>query len=155
MCTFTMPCRRRLLQAANGGGGAGEGAAETAVGAEPSVALQDQCGDDAAMVRDDIREDLFSPFKTTKERGTGLGLSTVARIASSHGGVARAEDAPGGGSTFRVRWPRKNDPDIPFSDLKYSQSAAAPATEMVPVQTPAQEPNPAGKVPATLEELLV
>lgn len=58
-------------------------------------------------IAEEIREHLFSPFKTTKERGTGLGLSTVARIASSHGGSARAEDAPGGGSAFRVRWPRR------------------------------------------------
>jgi two-component system sensor histidine kinase PilS (NtrC family) len=97
--------------------------------------------DSGPGIEDEIREHLFSPFKTTKERGTGLGLSTVARIASSHGGVARAEDAPGGGSTFRVRWPRKNDPDIPFNDLKYTQEEA-PA-------------NPAGKPAPSLEELLV
>jgi len=55
----------------------------------------------------EIRDHLFSPFKTTKEGGTGLGLSTAARIASSHGGTVRAEDAPGGGAIFRVRWPRE------------------------------------------------
>lgn len=54
----------------------------------------------------DIREHLFSPFKTTKEGGTGLGLSVVARIVSAHGGHVVAEDAPGGGACFRVRWPQ-------------------------------------------------
>ncbi|MBE0566886.1 MAG: PAS domain S-box protein, partial [Krumholzibacteria bacterium] len=53
----------------------------------------------------EIREDLFSPFKTTKEGGTGLGLSIVARIAAAHGGSVRAGEAPGGGAVFRVRWP--------------------------------------------------
>ena len=42
--------------------------------------------------------------------GTGLGLSTAARIASSHGGTLRVEDAPGGGAIFRVRWPREEAP---------------------------------------------
>lgn len=32
--------------------------------------------------------------------GTGLGLSTVARIAAAHGGSVRAEAAPGRGATF-------------------------------------------------------
>lgn len=62
--------------------------------------------DDGPGIESSIRESLFLPFKTTKEGGTGLGLSVVARIASAHGGSVRAEDAPGGGAIFRVRWPR-------------------------------------------------
>jgi two-component system sensor histidine kinase PilS (NtrC family) len=62
--------------------------------------------DDGPGIEADIRDDLFQPFKTTKEGGTGLGLSVVARIATAHGGTVRAEDAPGGGAIFRVRWPR-------------------------------------------------
>ena len=61
--------------------------------------------DSGPGIEDDIRDDLFSPFKTTKTTGTGLGLSVVARIASAHGGGVRAEDAPGGGARFRVNWP--------------------------------------------------
>lgn len=57
----------------------------------------------------DIRDDLFNPFKTTKEQGTGLGLSTVARIAAGHGGRVQAEDGPDGGAVFRVRWPVNHD----------------------------------------------
>ena len=74
----------------------------------------------------DIREHLFSPFKTTKEGGTGLGLSVVARIVSAHGGRVLAEDAPGGGACFRIQWPQID---------KYSRptiSLAAP-----PVESPA------------------
>ncbi len=61
--------------------------------------------DNGPGIDPDIREHLFSPFKTTKERGTGLGLSIVARIAGAHGGSVRAEDNPNGGAIFRVRWP--------------------------------------------------
>jgi signal transduction histidine kinase len=61
--------------------------------------------DNGPGIDPEIRDHLFSPFKTTKEGGTGLGLSIVARIAAAHGGSVRAEDNPGGGSIFRVRWP--------------------------------------------------
>ncbi|MBM4130495.1 PAS domain-containing protein [bacterium] len=61
--------------------------------------------DDGPGIEAEIRDSLFLPFKTTKEGGTGLGLSVVARIAAAHGGTVRAEDAPGGGAIFRVRWP--------------------------------------------------
>ncbi len=93
--------------------------------------------DNGPGIEAEIREDLFSPFKTTKEGGTGLGLSTVARIASSHGGHAKAEDAPGGGSIFRVRWPFKTDPEIPFSDLRYSQNETSSSVRTAP--TPGAE----------------
>ncbi|MFT7698236.1 MAG: two-component system sensor histidine kinase PilS (NtrC family) [Candidatus Krumholzibacteriia bacterium] len=65
--------------------------------------------DNGSGIDPDIRNDLFSPFKTTKEQGTGLGLSTVARIAAGHGGRVRAEDGANGGATFRVRWPVNHD----------------------------------------------
>ena len=60
----------------------------------------------------EIREDLLTPFKTTKEGGTGLGLSVVARIASAHGGEVLVEDAPGGGACFRIRWPQKDKREL-------------------------------------------
>jgi signal transduction histidine kinase len=65
--------------------------------------------DNGPGIDPDIRNELFSPFKTTKEKGTGLGLSIVARIVAGHGGVVRAEDGPGGGAVFRVRWPLDNN----------------------------------------------
>ena len=65
----------------------------------------------------DIREHLFSPFKTTKERGTGLGLSVVARIVSAHGGRVLAEDAPGGGACFRIQWPQLDKFSRPTESL--------------------------------------
>ncbi len=60
----------------------------------------------------EIQADLFAPFKTTKEKGTGLGLAMVARIAGAHGGRVTAGSSPGGGAEFRVLWPRRM-PDTP------------------------------------------
>ncbi|MCP4293048.1 MAG: PAS domain-containing protein [bacterium] len=75
--------------------------------------------DNGPGVAEDIREELFTPFMTDKEKGTGLGLSIVQRIAIAHGGDVQYEDSPGGGSTFRVRWPMVHVPE-----LLHSPSAA-------------------------------
>lgn len=52
-----------------------------------------------------ILKDIFTPFVTTKRRGTGLGLSVSRRIVEDHGGWITAESPPGQGATFRVRLP--------------------------------------------------
>jgi signal transduction histidine kinase len=48
---------------------------------------------------------LFTPFFTTKSRGTGLGLCNVRRIAEAHGGSVRAESKFGVGTTFTLELP--------------------------------------------------
>lgn len=48
---------------------------------------------------------LFEPFYTTKDAGTGLGLSVCRRIVEAHGGRLSVESKPGRGSTFRIHLP--------------------------------------------------
>ncbi len=51
------------------------------------------------------RRRLFEPLITTKERGIGLGLALVKRIAERHAGTVAYSDRPGGGARFTVRLP--------------------------------------------------
>lgn len=65
------------------------------------IVVQDQgSGMDAAA-----QKNLFEPFFSTKEKGTGLGLATVHRIVTEHGGRVEVESAPGAGATIRVLLP--------------------------------------------------
>src|SRR6185437_288130 len=48
---------------------------------------------------------LFTPFVTTKARGTGLGLSTVRRLIEAHHGSIAVDSPPGAGARVTVRLP--------------------------------------------------
>jgi signal transduction histidine kinase len=48
---------------------------------------------------------LFEPLITTKEKGIGLGLALVKRIAERHGGSVSYSDRAEGGARFTVRLP--------------------------------------------------
>jgi signal transduction histidine kinase len=51
---------------------------------------------------------IFDLYFTTKERGTGIGLSMVYRIIQMHDGEIEVQSTPGRGTTFRVLLPRAN-----------------------------------------------
>jgi signal transduction histidine kinase len=52
------------------------------------------------------RDRIFEPFFSTKQRGSGLGLSTVYSIVQQAGGSVAVESREGQGSTFSVDLPR-------------------------------------------------
>lgn len=53
-----------------------------------------------------VRERLFEPFFSTKEGGTGLGLSVSQQILQAHGGTLACQSSSGPGTTFVLRLPR-------------------------------------------------
>lgn len=53
-----------------------------------------------------FRDALFLPFRTQRQGGTGLGLSTSRGIAEAHGGTLRYEPSPDGGAAFILELPR-------------------------------------------------
>ena len=63
--------------------------------------------DDGHGIAAEIQERLFEPFFTTRDEGTGLGLAMVRGVTQSLGGTVQVRSAPGTGSEFILRLPRK------------------------------------------------
>lgn len=61
--------------------------------------------DHGAGLPEDLLDRIFDPFVTTKEQGTGLGLTIAHRLVEAHGGVLQAGNHPGGGARFAIRLP--------------------------------------------------
>jgi nitrogen fixation/metabolism regulation signal transduction histidine kinase len=62
---------------------------------------------------------IFTPYFTTKESGTGLGLPIVERVVNDHGGAIWFNSAEGVGSTFFI--------DLPVSDSESSAEVPPPS----------------------------
>lgn len=56
-------------------------------------------------IAEDFEDQAFQPFYTTKDAGTGLGLTIVKRIVEMHGGEVRLRPGPEGGciASFTLR----------------------------------------------------
>jgi len=52
---------------------------------------------------------LFTPYYTTRQYGTGLGLAMVQSVVSDHGGKISVASEPGRGSAFRIELPLRAD----------------------------------------------
>lgn len=63
--------------------------------------------DDGEGVCEENREQIFTPFFTTKTKGTGLGLAICRRIVSSHAGRLTVETSELGGARFVLELPAK------------------------------------------------
>lgn len=61
--------------------------------------------DNGAGIAPEHLAQLFTPFFTTKTKGTGLGLVVSQRIVAQHGGTIRVESDPGQGTVFHVYLP--------------------------------------------------
>jgi len=55
---------------------------------------------------------IFEPFYTTREQGTGLGLSVSYSIIQQHGGMITAGNSAGGGAVFTVALPLTLSSDL-------------------------------------------
>jgi PAS domain S-box-containing protein len=68
--------------------------------------LEVTLSDTGPGIAGDLADKIFLPFFTTKDRGTGLGLSLVQKIIVSHGGTISV-DGSDRGAIFRIRLPLK------------------------------------------------
>ena len=60
--------------------------------------------DDGPGIPPDIAADIFEPFVSGRENGTGLGLALVSKIITDHGGLIGADSVPGR-TVFRISLP--------------------------------------------------
>jgi nitrogen fixation/metabolism regulation signal transduction histidine kinase len=65
--------------------------------------------DDGPGIPEEIRDTIFDPYVTSKNRGTGLGLAIVERIVFDHDGRISCESAPGSGATFVIDLPVEHE----------------------------------------------
>jgi two-component system sensor histidine kinase HydH len=61
--------------------------------------------DDGEGMSPEAREKAFTPFFTTREEGTGLGLPLVRRIVEQHGGSVEIASSEGKGTTVTIVFP--------------------------------------------------
>jgi nitrogen fixation/metabolism regulation signal transduction histidine kinase len=64
--------------------------------------------DNGKGIPEEARPHIFTPYFTTKETGTGLGLPIVERIVNDHGGTIWFDTAVGVGTTFYIDLPIRN-----------------------------------------------
>jgi two-component system, NtrC family, nitrogen regulation sensor histidine kinase NtrY len=67
-------------------------------------------------LNDEMRERLFLPYFSTKQRGTGLGLAIASKIIQEHSGAIRAEQNSPTGARFII--------ELPLAEARSSQEAA-------------------------------
>jgi nitrogen fixation/metabolism regulation signal transduction histidine kinase len=60
--------------------------------------------DNGSGMDEQVRQNIFVPFFTTKKHGTGVGLSLVRQIMRSHHGSVGVQSAPGEGTAVRLRF---------------------------------------------------
>lgn len=63
---------------------------------------QIEVADNGPGVPENLKQDVFLPFFTTKAKGSGIGLSLARQVVLAHRGVISLETAPEGGALFRI-----------------------------------------------------
>lgn len=74
-------------------------------------------------MKPEVLEKALVPFYSTKDQGTGLGLTLCREIVEAHGGALRFENRDGGGLAVHVRLPARSVlPDVPDRRLTLTRS---------------------------------
>jgi two-component system sensor histidine kinase PilS (NtrC family) len=100
--------------------------------------------DDGRGMGAEERANLFHPFKSFFDTGSGIGMAIVYRIVQEHGGRLRVDSRPGAGTTIEVELPRGGADPPRMRDVDRAEAApeapeaGAPATA-VPDSSTAEE----------------
>lgn len=80
-------------------------------GYEDDKGITVDVSDTGIGIEREFLEKVFDPFFSTKERGTGLGLTIASKIMQSHGGFIKVRSEVGRGSTFSLYFPGGDNGD--------------------------------------------
>jgi len=86
----------------------GGGVVEVQVSRQKSQRVDEVCievSDHGPGIAPEAIEKIFTPFFTTKDKGSGLGLAVAFSIVQNHGGRIRVSSKLGSGTKFRVSLP--------------------------------------------------
>ncbi len=72
---------------------------------DPAGGLLLKVSDQGCGIPEQLREQVFEPFFTTRQKGTGLGLALVRKTVESHGGTISVFSKENEGTTFLIRLP--------------------------------------------------
>jgi two-component system nitrogen regulation sensor histidine kinase GlnL len=84
-------------------------------GSQAALPLQIEIIDDGPGIPPDIAADIFEPFVSGRENGTGLGLALVSKIITDHEGWISVDSHPGR-TVFRISMPLA--PATPLQEAK-------------------------------------
>ena len=73
-------------------------------GSGHSMPIQVEVMDNGPGVSEDIRDEIFDPFVSGRNNGTGLGLALTSKIISDHNGLISLDSKPGN-TVFRISLP--------------------------------------------------
>jgi PAS domain S-box-containing protein len=93
---------RNAVEAIRSKGGSGR---VTVTGSLDGETVVVEVADSGPGFPEELLTSLFTPFVTTKERGTGLGMALAQKVVVSHDGSIEAGNDPGGGARVRVVLP--------------------------------------------------
>jgi nitrogen fixation/metabolism regulation signal transduction histidine kinase len=70
---------------------------------EADSAVSIEVSDTGCGMSDEVRQKIFTPYFTTKETGTGLGMAITAQIIEEHGGEISVDSKEGAGTRVIVK----------------------------------------------------
>ena len=88
---------------------------------ERSAVVIEVADNGLGIPQDDI-DRVFDPYFSTKEDGTGLGLTTAFWIVQRHEGLLELESTPGAGTTFRITLPVATGRKLGHEKIEHNQN---------------------------------